>query len=90
MSLVWTIRYDERALKELKKLDRQAQKRIVEYFDIKIAPLKNAREQGKALTGSQRGLWRYRIGDYRAICHIKDETVTVLILRVAHRKEVYD
>jgi mRNA interferase RelE/StbE len=34
-------------------------------------------------------LWRYRMGDYRIICEIQDRVVTVLVLRVRHRKEVY-
>jgi mRNA-degrading endonuclease RelE of RelBE toxin-antitoxin system len=45
--------------------------------------------RGKALTGDLKGLWRYRIGDIRMIASIKDETVTVLVLRVAHRREIY-
>jgi len=46
--------------------------------------------RGKALTGDLKGLWRYRIGDIRMSASVKDETVTVLVLREAHRREVYD
>jgi mRNA interferase RelE/StbE len=46
--------------------------------------------RAKALTGDLKGLWRYRIGDIRMSASVKDETVTVLVLRVAHRREVYD
>ncbi|MCB2262824.1 MAG: type II toxin-antitoxin system RelE/ParE family toxin [Candidatus Thiosymbion ectosymbiont of Robbea hypermnestra] len=35
------------------------------------------------------GLWRYRIGDYRAVCRIENERLTVLVLKVAHRRQVY-
>jgi mRNA interferase RelE/StbE len=41
------------------------------------------------MTGDKAGLWRYRIGDYRLICHIDDENRAVLVLRVAHRKQAY-
>lgn len=43
---------------------------------------------GKALRGDQH-LWRYRVGDYRIICSIEDRRVTVLVIDVAHRREVY-
>jgi mRNA interferase RelE/StbE len=35
------------------------------------------------------GLWRYRIGDYRLICKIEDQSVTILVLEVGHRREIY-
>jgi len=34
-------------------------------------------------------LWRYIIGDYRAICRIEDEKVNVLVLHIGHRREIY-
>lgn len=86
----WKIEYDRRALKELKKLDRQAQQQILDYFDKRIAPAQNPRQFGKALSSSFSGLWRYRIGDYRAVCHIEDDKLIVLVLRVGHRSKVYE
>nr|WP_316369667.1 type II toxin-antitoxin system RelE/ParE family toxin [Candidatus Thiodiazotropha sp. CDECU1] len=35
------------------------------------------------------GLWRYRIGDYRAICQIENDKLVVLVLAVNHRRQVY-
>ena len=87
--MVWSVEFDARVEKDLKKLDRQAQKQILDYFEHRIAPLDDVRVYGKALRSQFTGLWRYRIGDYRAICRIEDETVTVLVLRIGHRKEVY-
>ena len=56
----------------------------------RIAPLDNPRVLGQALRGEELGrYWKYRIGDYRLICDIQDETVLILVLRVGHRKEVY-
>ncbi|HLY61723.1 MAG TPA: type II toxin-antitoxin system RelE/ParE family toxin [Terriglobia bacterium] len=40
------------------------------------------------MSGDKAGLWRYRIGSFRAVCRIEDDGETVLVLRVAHRKEV--
>ena len=51
--------------------------------------MKTPRRFGRGLGHSLRGPWRYRIGDYRAICRIEDERLTVFVLGVAHRREVY-
>ena len=88
--MAWTIEYDRRVLKELKRLDRQAQQAILDYFDDRIAPTEDPRVFGKLLQASFAGLWRYRIGDYRAICRIEDNRMVVLVVRVAHRSTVYE
>ncbi len=88
--MVWWIEFDPRALDELKRLDKTAQARIIKTVRERIAPLENPRVLGQALRGEELGrYWKYRIGDYRLICDIQDETVLILVLRVGHRKEVY-
>ena len=85
----WTYSFDERALKELKKLGRQAQREILKYLDERIATEEDPRRFGKALRGELAGLWRYRVGDYRMICSLKEGQMLVLVLRVGHRRDVY-
>lgn len=85
----WRVKFDPRAFAELQKLDRSAQNRITRYLRERVAGRPNPREAGKALTAEMAGLWRYRIGDYRTICSINDAQGTVLVLRVAHRKDAY-
>lgn len=63
--------------------------RIVDYMDERIAELDNPRSTGKALVGRLRGLWRYRVGDYRLLCAIQDGILRVLVLEVGHRRDVY-
>ncbi len=87
--MAWNLNFEPRSLAELKKLDRAAQKRIVKFLQELISGEANLRGFGKPLTGDQVGLWRYRIGDYRVVCRIEDESRIVLVLRIAHRKEVY-
>lgn len=88
--MAWRIEFDPRALDELKRLDKTAQARIIKTVRERIAPLENPRILGQALRGEELGrYWKYRIGDYRLICDIQDETVLILVLRVGHRKEVY-
>jgi len=87
--LALTASFDPRALKELEKLDRMAQRRIVNFFQERVLRRTDPRDLGKAMTGDQAGLWRYRIGDYRLVCRIDDEAELMLVLRVARRKEAY-
>jgi len=88
--LGWTIEWDERAVKELKKLDKQGQKDIIQYLKSRIATDESPRRFGKALIGDKSGLWRYRVKDFRILCNIEDGKLVVLVLRASHRKNVYD
>lgn len=87
--MIWNVEWDDAAVKELRKLDKQAQRDILRYFRERIATEEPPQRFGKSLTGNKAGLWRYRVGDYRMICHIGNGTLVVLVLRVGHRKEVY-
>ena len=87
--MAWTIEYDSRVVKDMKKLDRKVQQQIIAYFDERIAPAPDPRAFGKSLESSFSGLWRYRIGDYRAICRIEDEHMVVLVVHISHRSKVY-
>jgi mRNA interferase RelE/StbE len=77
------------AKKELAKLDRTIQTRIINFLRARIATNDNPRRLGKALKGDKGELWRYRIGDYRAICRIEDTRLVVLVLEVGHRRQIY-
>ena len=88
-ALTWTVAFDDRASKELRKLDKQAQSDILRYLRERIATTEDPRRFGRPLSGNFGGLWRYRIRDYRLICNIEDDRFLVLVLRAAHRKDVY-
>lgn len=85
---MWTIQYTEKSRKLFNKLDKPTQKRISHYLDTKVAT--NARLHGYWLTGDKKGFWRYRVGDYRIIAQLEEDQLLVLIIRVGHRKDVYD
>lgn len=87
--MVWQIEFLPAAAKELRKLDRQVAARIIKTLEERIAPLDDPRTIGSALVGEHAGYWRWRIGDYRVVARIEDERVTVLVVRVAHRRQVY-
>ncbi|MGL2349693.1 type II toxin-antitoxin system RelE family toxin [Helicobacter pylori] len=87
--MVWTIRYEKKALNFLKKCDKREAKRIVDFLDKHIAVLEDVRVIGKPLRGPLLGLWRYRVGDYRILCDLCDKELLVLVLAVGHRKNIY-
>ena len=87
--MAWRIEFLPAAEKELAKLGRAEAKRIIETLKTRIAPLDDPRRLGSALSGQLGGLWRWRIGDYRVVARIEDERITILVGRVAHRREVY-
>lgn len=89
MTSVWTIEYSDTALKQLRKMDRQAARRVLDYMDKRVGGGGDPRSHGKALTGPLGSLWSYRIGDMRVICSIEDGALLILVLEVGDRKEVY-
>ena len=84
------VQFDRRALRDLQQLDRVVQWRLLDYLTQRVALAVSPRTLGEALTSSFAGLWRYRVGDYRVICRIEDERLMVLVVRVGHRRDVYD
>ena len=87
--MTWQVEFDQRALKELRKLDRSIQQQILRFLRQRIATDENPRRLGSPLAGDLHGLWRYRVGAHRLICRIEDDRLIVLVLVVGHRREVY-
>lgn len=87
--MAWAIEFLPEAAKELTKLDRAVAARIVKTLEQRIAELDDPRSVASALVGDHAGYWRWRIGDYRVVARIEDKRITILVVRVAHRREVY-
>jgi mRNA interferase RelE/StbE len=87
--LAWTVSFEPRAFTELSKIDREAQRRIIRFLQERVVGSRDPRQFGKPLKGEKAGLWRYRVGDYRIVAHVQDERSVILVLRVAHRREIY-
>jgi mRNA interferase RelE/StbE len=87
--LAWKIEYTRTAESQLKKLDRKIARRILDYMDSRVATLDNPRTLGKALSGRLGELWRYRVGDCRVICEIRDGSLCILVVKLGNRREVY-
>jgi mRNA interferase RelE/StbE len=86
----WTVEFDDRARRDLRKLDGSIQQTILRYLRERVATSEDPRRFGKPLRRNLAGLWRYRVEDYRLICRIEDEHIVVLVLQVGHRREVYE
>ena len=86
----WAYQFEVEALPELERLGHEAHRRIIRYPDTHIAGSSDPRRFGIPLRGQQHGLWRWRVGDYRVVGRIRETVVLVQIVRVGHRKDVYD
>ena len=87
--MAWQIEFTPEAEKQLSKIDRQSAKRIVKFLRERISPAENPRTYGKALRGVLREFWRNRVGDFRIICKIEDSRLLILLIGIAHRRDVY-
>ncbi len=76
-------------LKSLKKLDKGAQQLIKRYIENNIQGSTNPKSKGKPLQYNLSGYWRYRIGDYRLICEIREKEVIIVLVDIGHRKNIY-
>ena len=88
--MAWQIEFDPDALKDLRKLDKPIQIRLVGFLRTRVSSLTNPRDIGEALSGQKLGsYWKYRVGDWRIICDIQDQRIVVRVLRIGNRREVY-
>ena len=87
--MTWRLIFHPDSVKELKKLDSAAAARIVKTLETRIAVLDDPRSLGAPLKGDHDGYWRWRIGHFRVIARLNDASVTILVVRIAHRREAY-
>jgi len=85
----YSVIYSDKAVKQLKKLDKQTQRLIFAWIDKNLEGCTDPRARGKGLTANHSGKWRYRVGDYRILAQIEDNEVLILVLEVGHRGIVY-
>ena len=88
--MVWRIEFDAEAEDDFRKLDHEIQRRIMRYLRERIATEKDPRRFGAPLKRELSGFWKYRLGDYRIICRIEERTVVVYVIRIGHRREIYE
>lgn len=87
--MTYKIKISIHALKQLKKIDKQTVTFILSYIEKNLQNCTDPRVFGKSLVGNHKGKWRYRVGNYRILSMIDDNTITILILEIGHRKSIY-
>ncbi|MFZ0394335.1 MAG: type II toxin-antitoxin system RelE/ParE family toxin [Terracidiphilus sp.] len=87
---VWTVEFDDRARRELRKLDPNTQHEILRYLRTRIAGPEDPQRFGKPLRTNLAGLWRYRVGEYRLICRFENSRLVVFVIKMGHRRDVYE
>jgi len=84
--MAYAIEFAPSAKRELKKLPREAQLKLNQRIEsLSIEPRPRGSKKLKGATE----LWRIRVGDYRVVYEVRDKILVVLVVRVAHRREVY-
>ena len=86
----YEVRFSERCLKELEKLNKYTKQMIMAWVRKNLQGCSDPKAQGKPLVGDRKGQWRYRIGDYRLICVIEDDKMVILALTAGLRREIYE
>lgn len=86
--MAWTVDYTGTAKRQMRKLDKQSARRIMDYVDER-ARSGEPRASGRMLSGPLGKLWRYRVGDFRVICDLQDPALRVLVVTVAQRDKAY-
>ena len=88
--MAWQIEFDPDALKDLRKIDKPIQVRLIGFLRSRVAALDDPRCIGEALSGQRLGsYWKYRVGDWRIICDIQYGRIVVRVLRIGNRRDVY-
>ncbi len=86
--MAYKVLYKASVEKDFKQIDKTSQKRIISKIEKELA--QNPKELGKPLKGQYRGLWTYRISEYRVVYKISEEEILILVLKIGHRKDVYN
>lgn len=86
---MWRLEFSKRADKQLSKMDPGVRRVIVAWLLKNIDGRSDPRAHGKGLTANRSGKWRYRVGDYRVLCEIRDEELVVLAIEIGHRRDIY-
>jgi mRNA interferase RelE/StbE len=88
--MAWNVEVSPLAQKQLEKLDKSISRRVFKFLYERVAKLDDPRQIGERLQGTLSAFWRYRVGDYRIICSLEHERLVVLVLRIGHRREIYN
>ena len=78
------------AIKDLNKLDPSVSKVIFSWISKNLEGCEDPRTRGKQLKGNLVKFWRYRVGDYRILCEIREQEIIIIVVAIGHRREIYN
>lgn len=84
----WALETTPAFERSARKLDVVVLRRVRDYLN-ELCLLEDPRVRGKPLRGSESGLWRYRIGDYRVVASIEGHRLVIVAIKLGHRSQVY-
>lgn len=87
--MTWRIEFTVQAARDMRRLGHGERARILDFLENRVAPLEQPRQLAKRLSGSDEEIWRFRVGNYRILSRIDDETISVLVLAAGHRSRIY-
>ena len=83
----WSVIFAPKCLKKFKKMDKHIQKKISKYIDERVLP--DPHNLAEPLSDDLVGFHRFRFANYRLICKIEENELTVLLVKIDHRSTVY-
>lgn len=86
---MYDLKFSKKALKQLKKLDKSQSFLLINWIETNLVNVENPYQKGKGLTANRSGEWRYRVGNYRIICDIRDKELIILVIDIGHRSDIY-
>jgi mRNA interferase RelE/StbE len=84
---MYKVAYSDHVEKDLKRLDKSTTRKILKHIEQHLA--QDPHGLGKPLKDEFDGCWRYRYGDYRIIYKIAEKKILIIVLRIGHRKSIY-
>ena len=88
--MAYSLVFSKEADRQISKLDPGVRRMLLKWLEKNVDGTDDPRSHGKALSANRAGQWRYRIGDYRAICITLDDQLIVLRITISHRRETHD
>ena len=89
----YNVRYSDATLSFLERLSKRNPidaQRIFNWIGKNLDGYETPHRMWKALTEDFKGAWKYKLGNYRIIAEIHDDTLTILVITIGNRKNIYD
>ena len=87
--MMYKVEISEKALKNLKQLDKSIARMLLIWIEKHLEGTINPRIHGKGLSHDKKGIWRYRVGNFRILANIEDNRLVILLIEFGHRIDIY-